>query len=87
MLDRELAEKFDEIYSIQEAAKETNQRVSTMTGMYDMERHCADALNKKISKLNHFTTDVAGAKARADDDVNYLTSVESDCLAKLPNER
>ncbi len=85
LLDRELAETFDEIYSIQEAAKETNGRVYTMTGMCDMERYRADALDKKISKLNHFTTNVAGAKARADDDVNYLTSVESDCLAKLPN--
>ena len=83
LLDMELAEKYDEIYTFQAAAKETKKRLSEMTGMYNSERHRADALNDKIRKLNQLTAGVAVAKANAEDDVNYLTLGESDRLAKL----
>jgi chromosome segregation ATPase len=67
LLDRELAEKFNEIYTIQCASKETNEQLSKMTGMYNAETLRADALDEKIRKLNQFTTDAVSAKAIADD--------------------
>ena len=81
LLDRELAEKYDEVYAFEAAAKEKDERLSEMTGMYNSERHRADALDDKIRKLNQLTASVA--KANADDDANYLTLGESDRLAKL----
>ncbi|KAL3796359.1 hypothetical protein ACHAW5_001685 [Stephanodiscus triporus] len=83
VLDRELAEKFDEIYTVREAAKKTNEQLSNMTGMYNTERHRADALDEKIRKLNQLTAGVVGAKAIADDDADFLTSGESDRLTKF----
>lgn len=63
LLDRELAEKFDEIYTVREAVKETKEQLSNMTGMYNTERHRADALDEKIRKLNQLTHSLSSSSS------------------------
>ena len=81
LLDRELAEKFNEIYTVQCAANETNERLSKMTGMYNGETLRADALDEKIRKLNQLTTDAVSAKAIDDAENVYLMKRLEDLTA------
>lgn len=73
-LDKELAEKLNEMNTIRAIAKSTNEELTTMTGQYDAERNRSDALEEKIRKLNLF-------RASAFDNGN--NSEERDRLSKL----
>jgi chromosome segregation ATPase len=53
-LDKELAEKLNELNVIRAVTKSTNEQLTTMTGRYDAERNRSDALQEKIRKLNLF---------------------------------
>ena len=53
-LDKELAEKLNELNVIRAVTKSTNEQLTTMTGRYDAERNRSDALEEKIRKLNLF---------------------------------
>jgi chromosome segregation ATPase len=73
-LDKELAEKLNEMNMIRAVAKSTDEQLTTMTGRYDAERDRSDALEEKIRKLNLF-------RASAFDSGN--NSEEGDRLSKL----
>lgn len=73
-LDKELAEKLNEMNTIRAVAKSTNEQLTTMTGRYDAERNRSDALEEKIRKLNLF-------RASAFDNGN--NSEERDRLSNL----
>ena len=73
-LDKELAEKLNELNVIRAVTKSTNEQLTTMTGRYDAERNRSDALEEKIRKLNLF-------RASAFDNGN--NSEERDRLSKL----
>jgi len=73
-LDKELAEKLNELNTIRAVTKSTNEQLTTMSGRYDAERNRSDALEEKIRKLNLF-------RASAFDNGN--NSEERDRLSKL----
>jgi len=73
-LDKELAEKLNELNTIRAVTKSTNEQLTTMIGRYDAERNRSDALEEKIRKLNLF-------RASAFDNGN--NSEERDRLSKL----
>ena len=55
-LDRDLADKMNEVHTNKAALDETTSRLKKMTGKYNSEKGRADALDEKIQKLNQLSS-------------------------------
>ena len=73
-LDRELAEKYDEIRTTKASLDDTTRQLTKMTNDYNSQKGRASALDKKIQKLNQVTS---GASSTSEE-VDRLTSLLED---------
>ena len=82
-LDRELAEKLNEIHTTNAALEETNVQLTEMTTKYNTEKDLTSALDKKIQKLNQVTANtITGDSSQ---EVDRLTKLLED-LTKSNDE-
>ena len=73
-LDRELAEKYDEIRTTKASLDDTTRQLTKMTNDYNSQKGRANALDKKIQKLNQVTSGTANTS----EEVDRLTSLLED---------
>ena len=71
-LDRELAEKYDEIRTTKASLDDTTRQLTKMTNDYNSQKGRANALDKKIQKLNQVTS------GGTSEEVDRLTSLLED---------
>ena len=82
-LDRELAEKLNEIHTTNAALEETNVQLTEMTTKFNTEKDLTSALDKKIQKLNQVTANtITGDSSQ---EVDRLTKLLED-LTKSNDE-
>ena len=82
-LDRELAEKLNEIHTTNAALEETNVQLTEMTTKYNTEKDLTSTLDKKIQKLNQVTANtITGDSSQ---EVDRLTKLLED-LTKSNDE-
>ena len=82
-LDRELAEKLNEIHTTNAALEETNVQLTELTTKYNTEKDLTSALDKKIQKLNQVTANtITGDSSQ---EVDRLTKLLED-LTKSNDE-
>lgn len=82
-LDRELAEKLNEIHTTNAALEETNVQLRELTTKYNTEKDLTSALDKKIQKLNQVTANtITGDSSQ---EVDRLTKLLED-LTKSNDE-
>ena len=73
-LDGELAEKYDEIRTTKASLDNTTSQLTKMTNDYNSQKGRANALDKKIQKLNQVTSGTASSS----EEVDRLTSLLED---------
>lgn len=79
LLDRDLAEKLKDVRASQATIEKTTKQLQQMTNKYNTEKDRADALDKKIERLNQFTAANEAA-------TTIGSSEEEDRLTKLMEE-
>lgn len=73
-LDRELAEKYDEIRTTKASLDDTTRQLTKMTNDYNSQKGRASTLDKKIQKLNQVTSGASNTS----EEVDRLTSLLED---------